>query len=269
MILQQMNTIRFICFVFVSALIFFCGCGYGDPGTLVRKFTPPEDEAIATNYIALLRQGKFEAIQKDMDPSLKDKFTSDLMGKMAAAVPKGDPLSVKVIGAHQFRDSELYQINLSFEYQFPSNWMVINVATQRKDGITTIIGFHVYEYSDSLENLNKFTLEGKRPIHYAVLAFAILIPLFILYALVVCIRTKMAGKKWFWIIFILIGIGRFTINWTTGHWSFSPFPFLLFGAGTFAPPYSAWMISVSAPLGALLFLVKRKGLSMPVEPQTN
>ena len=37
------------------------------------------------------------------------------------------------------------------------------------------------------------------------LAFAILIPVFTLCALVLCIRTKMEKRKWLWIIFIIIG----------------------------------------------------------------
>jgi hypothetical protein len=76
-------------------------------------------------------------------------------------------------------------------------------------------------------------------------------------------------SEWLWMIFILIGIGRFPVNWTTGQWTFSPFYFLLFGAGSFAQPYSAWLVSVAVPLGAILFLFRRKRLAVPVESQTN
>jgi hypothetical protein len=155
---------------------------------------------------------------------------------------------------------------LSFEYQFPSKWLLINVATQKKGGVSTIIGFNVYPLSDSLENINRFTLTGKTPLQYATLAFAILIPLFILSVLVLCIRTKMTKRKWLWIIFILFGIGRLTVNWTTGQWQVAPLYFLLLGSGAFAPPYGAWLISISLPLGAILFLFRRKKLVASVEP---
>jgi hypothetical protein len=261
-----MNAIRFFSLIGIFTLILVCGCGSGDPAGLVRRFIPPADEAIATNYIALLREGRFELIQKDIDPSFKDTFTSDLLSRMAAVIPKQDPLSVKVVSARIFQESDRYEVNFGFEYQFPTNWIVINVATLKKGGMTTLIGFHVYRCSDSLENFNKFRLEGKGPTQYVVLALAIAIPIFIIYSLVTCIRTKLTGRKWLWIIFILVGLGRLGVDWTTGHWSISPFYFLLFGASAFASPYSAWTVSVAVPVGAILFWIRRNELSVTVAP---
>lgn len=255
---MQKLGVRLVLPISLLLLMVLSGCTPADPASLIKRFTPPEDEAIATNYIALLRQNKFGRIENDLDPSLKSALTQDTLVKMANAIPTQNPISVKVIGAQQFRSSDLYKINLSFEYQFPSKWLLINVATQKKDGISTIIGFNVYPLSDSLENLNKFTLSGKTFSQYATLALAFLIPLFTLYALVLCIRTKMVKRKWLWVIFILIGIGKLTVNWTTGEWNLAPLSFQLFGAGSFAPPYGAWLISISLPLGAILFLFRRR-----------
>jgi hypothetical protein len=260
---KPIETMRFIYLIGIPILMILSGCG--DPASMIKNFTPPEDEAIATNYIALLRQNQFEPIERDLDPSLKSVLTQDMLMKMAAAIPAQDPITVKVIGAQQVRNPDLYRINLSFEYQFPSKWVLINVATQKKDGVSTIIGFNIYPLSDSLENLNKFTLAGKNFLQDVTLVFAILIPVFTLYALVLCIRTKMEKRKWLWIIFILIGIGKFTVNWTTGQWNFAPLSFQLFGAGSFAPPYGAWLISISLPLGAILFLLRRKNHVVSVE----
>jgi hypothetical protein len=257
--------VRLIFPIGILFLILFPGCNQ-DKDSLIKLFTPREDEAVATNYIALLRQNKFERIQNDLDPSIKNAFTQDLLLKMARAIPPQDPVSVKVIGAHQDREPGVYKINLSFEYQFPSKWLLINVATQKKDGVSTIVGFNIYPLSDSLENINRFTLTGKNLLQYATLAFAILVPLFSLYVLVVCIRTKMIKRKWLWIIFILFGVGRFTVNWATGEWHLAPLSFQLFGSGAFAPPYGAWLISVSLPLGAFMFLFRRKKLVTSVGP---
>ena len=43
----------------------------GDQATLMKKFTPQADEAIAKGYAELLRQGKFDRIRHDLDPSLE------------------------------------------------------------------------------------------------------------------------------------------------------------------------------------------------------
>jgi hypothetical protein len=254
--------------LWILALMILSGCNQNEE-SLLKKYTPPEDETIATNYIALLRHGRFESIEKDLDPRIKNDLARDTLVRMAQAIPSPDPISVKVIGAHQFRTSDLYKINLSFEYQFPSQWMLINVATQRKGGITTIVGFNVYPLSDSLENLNKFALFGKAFLQYATLAFAILIPIFTLYALVLCFRTKIVKRKWLWLIFVLMGIGKITVNWTTNQWNFATLTFQILGSSAFAPPYGAWLISVSLPLGAIVFLFRRKTLSTPAAQVTS
>ena len=256
--------VGFILMVIWASLI-LSGC---DPNqeSLLRKITPAEDEAVATNYIALLRQNKFEPILANADQSLKSVFTKELLVKMANAIPPQDPISIKIVGVQRFHNSDFSSINLAFEYQFSTNWMVINVMTQKKGGISTIVGFHVYDFGDSLENRNKFTLSGKSFLQYVTLALGILIPIFIFCVLVLCIRTKMEKKKWLWIIFILFGIGRFTVNWTTNRWGVSPLYVLLFGSGSFAPPFGPWLISIAFPLGAIIFLIRRKKLKAQNTP---
>src|SRR5271154_520379 len=102
---QQKSNVRSIFPIGILFLIIFSGCNQSKD-SLMKKFTPPEDEAIATNYIALLRQNQFEPIEKDLDPSLKSVITEDTLVKMAAAIPAQDPISVKVIGAQQVRNSD-------------------------------------------------------------------------------------------------------------------------------------------------------------------
>jgi hypothetical protein len=249
----------------VLVLILFSGCNQNSE-KMVRAFTPPEDEAKATNYISLLRQGGFDQIQKDMDASITDAETHSTLVKMAALIPTQDPVSVKVVGANQFHTQDTYKINLTFEYQFPTNWLLISVALQKKDGVSSIYGFHVKPISDSLENYNRFTLAGKSAFQYAMLALAVLIPIFTVYVLVLCIRTKMKKRKWLWIIFILFGVGKITVSWTTGQWQCGLLQIQLLGAGAFAPPFGAWLIAVSVPLGAIIFLLRRKKLTASTEP---
>lgn len=247
------------------ALMLFSGCDHNSE-KLVRAFTPPEDEAKATNYISQLRQGRFDQIQKDMDASITDADTHSTLVRMAGLIPSQDPISIKVVGANSLRSQGSYKINLSFEYQFPTNWLLINVALQQKAGVSTIYGFHVQPMSDSLEHYNRFTLAGKSMFQYAVLLLAFVVPIFSLYVLLLCIRTKMKKRKWLWILFILCGLGKITMDWTTGQWELGLLQIQLLGAGVFAPPFGAWLITVSAPLGAIVFLLRRKKLTASTEP---
>jgi hypothetical protein len=48
------------------------------------------------------------------------------------------------------------------------------------------------------------------------------------------------------------------VNWTTGEWDIAPLSVQLLSASAFAPLYGPWTVSVSLPLGALMFLIYRR-----------
>lgn len=252
------NAMRFISVICLLMVIVLFGC---DQASMLEKMTPPEGESIAKNYINLLRQNSFEQIEKDLDPSIKTPDIRETLVKMAEMIPTRDPDSIKVVGSHVFHGPDVSRTNITFEYQFQQKWLLINVATQKRGGISTIVGFNVNPIPDSMENLNRFTLTGKSPLHYTVLVLAILIPIFSLFALVLCIRTKIEKRKWLWVIFVMFGFACFSIDWTTGQWGLTPLNIQFLGAGAFAPAYGSWKIGISLPLGAIIFMLKRKGLS--------
>jgi hypothetical protein len=246
---------RYSIFMVVMVLALVAGC---DQASMLKAMTPSADEQAAKSYIDLLRQHKFEQIEQDIDPGIRAPNLHETLMGMAALIPAKNPTSVKVVGANTFKSPGIYRSNITFEYQFSNQWLLANVAIQKKDGVSTIVGFNVNKLFDSLENLNRFNLAGKSMGQYAVLAGAILISLLSLYALVLCARTRIPKRKWLWIVFILLGIGKFTVNWTTGQWGFMPLSVQLFSAGAVAPLYGAWMLSISLPLGAIWFLLRRK-----------
>jgi hypothetical protein len=238
-------------------MLVLSGC---DEAAMVRKLTPVEEESRAKNYIELLRQNKFEQIEAAMDESLKKPDLRDTLTQMAAMIPAGTPESAKVVGVQVFNGPDLSTTNLTFEYQFQDQWRLIVVALQKTRGASTIVGFRVTPIPDSLENLNRFTLVGRSILQYFVLLLAIAVPLLVLYTLVVCIRTKALKRKWLWVIFIVLALGKLTVNWTTGQCFVTPLAFQIPGGAAYHTFYSPWMISASFPLGAILFLYKRKNL---------
>ena len=248
----------------IALMVCLCSMSGCDQAAMINKLTPPKDVAIAQNYINQLRDNHFDLIEKDLDPSVKPANINEILVAMRALIPSQQPLTVKVVGAQisnvSMNGKTSSNTNITFEYQFPDRWLLANVSTRRTDGGLTITGFNVNPISDSLENLNRFTLAGKSILQYAVLTSSIIIPLLILYALVACIRTKIEKRKWLWIVFILFGIGQVAVNWTTGQWIMNPLQFQLFGAGAFSLPYGAWTLSVSLPVGAIIFLIRRKRL---------
>ena len=245
---------RFSHLASIALCAFLVGC---DQATLMKKFTPQEDESVARKYVDLLRQGKFDQIEHDLDPSLVDSKVRDTFSKMAAFFPADTPESVKVVGAHISHAQESSGANITFEYQFPNKWLLVNVATQRKGGISTVVGFNVTPIPDSLENLNKFTLAGKSALQYLTLICAVGSLLFTFYVFVLCIRSKDMKPKWLWLIIVLVGVGKFAVNWGTGQWTYQLIAIQIPCFSMVRPFYGPWTVAAYVPLGAIAFLHRR------------
>jgi hypothetical protein len=227
--------------------------------TLMHIMIPQEDEAITRRYVDDLRQNRLDQIERVLDPELKDSNMHGTLASMAALFPAQEPISTKVVGFRSFFGNAR-RIQITLEYEFPQKWLLAEVVTQESDGVRTIVGFHVTPIADSLENLNRFTLVGKGTTQYSILSLAVLAPLFSLCVFVLCIKTRMGKKKWLWLILVFLGIGKLVVNWTTGEVFFTPLAIQLPPAGANAQLYGPWMVYVSIPIGAILFLIMRKRL---------
>lgn len=241
------------------SFLLLAGC---DQQKMLEKFTSPKGRAAARYYIDQLIHRNFPAIEAAADKRIMGQDFHATLGKMASLIPEGDPLSVKLVGATTNivnTPSARYTIvNNTFEFQYPDRWIVTNVAFREQGDAQTIVGFYVTPQTQSLEVENAFTLAGKPLAMLLILASGILAAILSVYALIACAMTKLPRRKWLWILFILLGLGKLNLNWTTGHWGIQPIAFQLLSAGMFKPLYGAAIISVSFPLGAILFLMRRR-----------
>jgi hypothetical protein len=233
---------------------------------ILQKVASPEEQATARHYIDQLRSGEFAEIEKVIDPTIADEASGDTFAKMSALIPKGAPTSVRLVGANRTSSSSAgTSLNLTYEYQFATQFLLINVATKTKSGVLTIVGFRVLPESSSLEAQNKFNLSGKSALQYGVLIGAIAAAVFTLVVLVVCIKTKMKRRKWLWILFILFGFGKLSVNWATGQWGVQILTLQLFSSAAVAAFSGPWFISVSVPVGGIWFLFSRRRLQVADE----
>jgi hypothetical protein len=86
----------------------------------------------------------------------------------------------------------------------------------KKDNDWKGLGLNANRLSDSLENLNRFTLLGKGSSQYMTLLLSLGSLALSLYALWECIRTRV-GPRWLWVSFFLTGVGALVVNWSTGQ----------------------------------------------------
>jgi hypothetical protein len=240
----------------LSLLALVAGCTQPDR---VSGLVPAADQALAMYYVDLLRTRKFDDIDRAAVPSVRGPRLYDALLKMADALPEKEaPSSRKLVSAQIHTDQDGTTTNVIFEYDFSGKWVLANVVLLRKPNSVSLAGLSVRAVPESLEEHHRFRLAGKSAVHYVVLALAILFPLLTLYALLACVRTKMSWHKWPWMLFILFGIGSFAINWTTGETQLSALTIRLLGVSLAGALYGPWTLSVSFPLGALVFLFRRK-----------
>lgn len=243
-----------VLFVLVAAL----ALARDNQAIFMRKMAPAQDQADAQHYVDLLRQGQFEAVEAALDPSVKDGNVRGGLVTMSSMFPAENPISAKVVGYHYIRRPGLTRTDITLEYGFKQTWLRANIVTAKSsEASPTILGFHVAKSSDSLEHLNRFTLEGKSGTHALLLCVVVIVMLFSLYAFLTCLDTSIGKRKWLWAILCLVGVGQFGINWTTGETGFLLFSVHLPPVGASAPFYGPWHVFATFPLGALFFLLNR------------
>ena len=251
--------------VFLACLL-FAGCDYK---ALIEKNLPKEDDAIARRFLELVRTGDYVAADQMLDASLRGEKSETGFRELNSVLAHGEQLSVEVIGLHLFSNfpGDTKRTALTYQIRFADRWAVGTVTVQRVSGDATILGARFNWVPDSLESIHQFTFSGKTVGHYLVLAICIAVPVFIIFALVVCIRTPLRRRKWLWIIFILLGIGKFQLAWTSGLFGVQILSVSLLGAGMLrSSPYASWILSFGVPLGAIVFLAMRRKLRAPDKP---
>ena len=228
---------------------------------LVAKFTPHPEAEMAKRAIDDWREGRIAELRAMLAPSVQSEVTDAQFATWAAEFPKGEPRSVKVVGASTFVHSGEHRYDLTYEYEFDGKWLVASaVVVRHGDEEAKIEGIQAKLLDRSLEQINAFTFQNKGGLHLLMLFLSVASPLVSIAALIVCIRTPMRRRKVLWALFTLVGVSTVHFNWTTGQSSFMPISFQIFGASAVSTPYGPWMLGVSLPLGAIVFFLRRKAL---------
>jgi hypothetical protein len=226
----------------------------------MNKMAPDDDEALAKECLTALRNGDYEYVKKHLDPQIVRPGVESDLTKITKILAQGEPIAMELVGCNVFSSSEKRRTNLTYQYQFANAWVLSAVTIDTSGENKSLMGVNVNPIPKSLGELNAFTLSGKNIKHYILIVIAVVVPVFIVWVIVLCARTKIR-KKWLWIIFILIGVARLKLNWTTGQMGFQPIAFQVLGSGfSKMGLYAPWILTISFPLGAMIFLIKRRKL---------
>jgi hypothetical protein len=213
-------------------------------GSMMKRITPPQDEAMVQRWIQWLRESNLDQIAQGLDPSLRREDLTSKLDTMARLIPAEQPKSVKTIGYFVVHHPDSSRtITTTLEYEFADHWLLATMVKQEQADTTTVSGFRVYPISESVETHNKFTLLGKKLVNYVVLFLSLAALAISAYGVISSLRTSMGKKKWLWAAACLIGAGRLAINWTTGAVGFTPLWIGFPPSGAvMVPLYSPWVV---------------------------
>lgn len=236
----------FIIGIFCIALL--AGC---NEEAKLQKMVPKESDAIAREFITALNQKNVDKAEKLIEPSVR-KEAKEKLKSLVELLGKGNPEQVKVIGVRGQAKGDQRLIQLTYQVYFQKAWVVAAIAILETPQSRSIFSVRMDPLREPLEKIYAFKFFGKPFLQYVVLLFSVLIPIFIVYVLVQCLRTP-GKKKWIWVPFIILGLATFHLDWTSGRAFIQPISFLIFGAAYMKQKYGPFVVSISVPVGALVF----------------
>lgn len=244
-----------------SACVLLSGCNQRE---LMKRMTPVEDEKLARSFLTQVIAGDTDAGLKSLSAQINAEDARKELAGLTEVFKHGEIKGIQVVGVF-FRsgfgkDANGSTTELTLQLELSSGWFAGTVLTTAEQGGRKIVGARFQAIPDSLENINALNFTQKPLPRQAFLLLVVAVPLFVLYALVLCIRTRLP-RKWPWILILLLGVCTLHLNWSTGEMSFQLLGLQLFGASCFRNGLvGPWVFGVSFPLGAVLFLIKRRGL---------
>ncbi len=236
-------------FIALFCVALLAGC---NEEAKLQKATPKEADALARGFISALNTKNTDVAEKLIEPTIRTEAKTKLKN-LVDLLSVAKPEQVKVIGVRGQQKGEQKLIQLNYQIYFEKSWVVASLAIVETPKTRYIFSVRMDPLKAPLEKLYAFTLWGKSFYHYLTLLFSVLIPAFILYVLVQCVKKGPAKIKWIWVPFIVLGFVSFHLDWATGRAFLQPISFLIFGVSFMKQKFGPLILSVSLPIGALVY----------------
>lgn len=245
------------CWLLVLALI-FCACRYGDVSGLVK----PQEKAVAEKVISQLQGGELDSLSRMLSPSLKDSNTTQLMNQLYCLVPKDKPTELRYTKFSRQLGGAKPATYLTVQATHGSSVAFYSMGISGEGPNVELLQFRVDVVPRQSQISGPVLLRTMvNPLRFVFAAMVFVIPLLTIYSIVLLFRTKNLRRRWGWFIFMLLGVGQFKLDWFAGAVSAQLLSVQPLGASFFAETaYGPLFVSISVPLGAILFLLKRKSL---------
>jgi hypothetical protein len=207
-----------------------------------------------------IRRGEISAVIPLFAPESLQKISLDQFVGAIQVLGLGDQIDSQLVTEESSYSAEGVPTDtIIFHLKGPDTALLVAGQVQDTESGAKLTGLSLRSAPLELSEFFPFVVTGLSYVHYYVLIALFCVPALMLYASVRCLRRESA-VGWTWIPFILIGIGRATAVWVPGPpderlFSFTPMAITLLGVGMQkVPAFEPWQVSVSAPLGAIMYL---------------
>jgi hypothetical protein len=224
---------------------------------MMRRFTPADADARSRAYLEQLKRGEIDSAAARLVPQLATPDARVELARIDSILGDADFDSSAIIGANINTFNGVRHTNLTYEFHSRAGWLLANVATVDTAGSWLVEGVSARPLAKTLEEASRFTLTGKTWRHYLWLALAIVSLVLSLGAAVfLATRRGMPNRGW-WALVSLVGVGSFSLDWTSGATGFRLVNVQLLGAGFVRlGPAAPWIITFAIPAGAFLALAR-------------
>lgn len=242
------------------SLILTIGLFSCNPQIDFGKIVPTHVDKFATGFITHIQNGNIDTCLTLVQPDMNNENGRQFLTNTYNNILTFNLDSCRIINARKtsmMGDNGFTNYGIDYEYTAGDKFLYFTFGIREQDNNLMITAFDGRIMDNSLSKAHAFTLKDKGFLHYLFLFFAILIPIFILITLIFVIKTKLK-RKWLWIIGVLFGFIKFSINWTTGQVGFSLINISILGAGySKSGNIAPWILSFSIPIVAIIFWYKR------------
>jgi hypothetical protein len=228
------------------------GCGEFTMESMLRKHA--DADVFAQRYLDTIRSGdvgfaRSQMAQQNNTPSVAQEFA-----KMQEAFGDSEVVAVEHVGFRLNMTPSVSQYSLTYQYQMSDRWVTANVVLRKANAGFVVYGVNVSTIPDSLQNLHRFRLSGKKPLAYVTLVLMGLVPILMIASAVCAIRWRVR-RRWLWVFLSFVGISKFHLVWTTGVVNVQLATIVFLGLGAMrVSEHAPWVFTAPLPVFALILL---------------
>ena len=238
------------------------------PAALAQE-SGPADEAVR-RCIELMRRDEMAEARGCFAPGVLAANGDEMLKRAHAALQIGDPPEIQLVNWRFVKSDAGRTDSLVYHVRGAAQARLLLAQTREVEGAPRLVVFGWEPAPLDLSERFPFTLDGVPPPYYALLLLAVATPILMIYAAILCF-TRKPRRRWLWLVFVLLGFGKLSVVWLPGPFDparirILPLSVQVLGSGIQKVPiYDPWVLSVSFPLGAVLFLWRQRGGRKPNE----